>query len=123
MGKFEEAFIYPYTQNLCILYVRYVDDLFLIWTGTKQQFETSFQTLMINIHPISFHKIFKKLIDFHDTTVYIKNGRLNTTIFREDSQIDSVTRNVPWTFLPDPHPPSRETSTGLISKNQCFPKS
>ena len=27
---------------------------------------------------------------------------------REDSQIDFVTRNVPWTFLLDPHPPSEK---------------
>ena len=39
---------------------------------------------------------------------------------REDSQIDFVTRNVLWAFLSDPHPPSRETSTGQHSKNRCL---
>ena len=48
MGKFEETFIYPYIQNLCILYLRYIDDLFLIWTGTKEQFQA-------NTPPLNFH--------------------------------------------------------------------
>ena len=39
---------------------------------------------------------------------------------REDSQIDFVTRN--GTFLSDPYSRSRETSTGLNSKNRCLSK-
>ena len=82
MGKFEETFIYPYIQNLSILYLRYIDDLFLIWTGTKQQFEDFISNLNDQHPSIKFsHKISKKSIDFLDTTVYIKNRRLHTTIF------------------------------------------
>ena len=82
MGKFEETFIYPYIQNLCILYLRYIDDLFLIWTGTKEQFK-DFVTNLNSQHPsIKFsYQISDKSIDFLDTTVYIKNRRLHTTIF------------------------------------------
>ena len=82
MEKFEETFIYPYIQNLCILYLRYIDDLFLIWTGTKEQFK-DFVTNLNSQHPsIKFsYQISDKSIDFLDTTVYIKNRRLHTTIF------------------------------------------
>ena len=82
MGKFEETFIYPYIQNLCILCLRYIDDLFLIWTGTKEQ-SKDFVTNLNSQHPsIKFlYQIFDKSIDFLDTTVYIKNRRLPTTIF------------------------------------------
>ena len=82
MGKFEETFIYPYIQNLCILYLRYIDDLFLIWTETKEQFK-DFVTNLNSQHPsIKFsYQIFDKSSDFLDTTVYIKNRRLHTTIF------------------------------------------
>ena len=82
MGKFEESHIYPYIRHLCKLYLRYIDDLFLIWTGTKQQFE-DFICNLNNQHPsIKFsYPIFNISIDFLDTTVYIKNKKLHTTIF------------------------------------------
>ena len=63
-------------------YIRYIDDLFPIWTGTKEQFK-DFVTNLNNQHPSikSSHQISKKSLDFLDTTVYIKNRRLHTTIF------------------------------------------
>ena len=82
MGRFEETFIYPNIQNLCILYLRYIDDLFLIWTGTKEQFKDFVMNLNSQHPSIKFsYQISDKSIDFLDTTVYIKNRRLHTTIF------------------------------------------
>ena len=37
MAQFEKQYIYPYIKNKSILYVRYIDDIFTIWTGTKQE--------------------------------------------------------------------------------------
>ena len=73
IGKFEESHIYPYIGNLCRLYLRYKDDLFLIWTSTKQQFE-DFYCNLNNHHPsINFsYQISNTSIDFPDTTAYIK---------------------------------------------------
>ena len=33
MGYFEETHIYPKIKNGCAFYVRYIDDIFLIYTG------------------------------------------------------------------------------------------
>ena len=62
--------------------LRYIDDLFLIWTGTKEQLK-DFVTNLNNQYPsIKFScQILNKSIDFLDTTVYVKNRRLHTTIF------------------------------------------
>ena len=76
MGKFEESHIYPYIHHFRKFYLRYIDDLFLIWTGTKQQFE-DFICNLNNQHPsIKFsYQISNTSIDFLDTTVYIKNRK------------------------------------------------
>ena len=37
MAQFEKQHIYPYIKNKSILYLRYIDDIFMIWTGTKQE--------------------------------------------------------------------------------------
>ena len=37
MAQFEKQRIYPYIKNKSIPYLRYIDDIFMIWTGTKQE--------------------------------------------------------------------------------------
>ena len=71
MGKFGETFIYPFITNLHKLYLRYIDDIFIIWTGTTQQF-IDFIGKLYHKHPsIKFeYHISNKAVDFLDTTVY-----------------------------------------------------
>ena len=35
MVNFEAKHIYPYIKEMSLLYLRYVDDIFMIWKGTK----------------------------------------------------------------------------------------
>ena len=37
MGIFEGKFIYPLTNNMIRLYLRFINDIFIIWTGTLDQ--------------------------------------------------------------------------------------
>ena len=37
MAQFEEKHIYPYIKDMALLYLRYIDDIFIIWKGTKEQ--------------------------------------------------------------------------------------
>ena len=86
LGKFEEQFIYPFIQDLHKLYLRYIDDIFMIWTGTKEQFY-SFINELDRKHPsIKFeaYKISNTQVSFLDTTVYIdNNNKLQTTLYRK----------------------------------------
>ena len=35
MGWFEEKFVFPLLTDLSDFYLRFIDDIFLIWNGTK----------------------------------------------------------------------------------------
>ena len=37
MTQFEKQHIYPYIKNKSILYLRYINNIFMIWTGMKQK--------------------------------------------------------------------------------------
>ena len=37
MGMFEERYIYPLIEKISNFYLRFIDDIFLIWTGTTDQ--------------------------------------------------------------------------------------
>ena len=39
MGRFESERIYPKIESIIQSYLRYIDDVFLIWTGSKEEFE------------------------------------------------------------------------------------
>ena len=39
MAYFEEMFIYPRIKGKSLLYLRYIDDIFLIWKGSKEELE------------------------------------------------------------------------------------
>ena len=85
-GKFEEQFIYPIIQNLHKIYLRYIDDIFMIWTGTKEQFHTFINELNNEHLSIKFgdYKISDTEVNFLDTKVYIDvHSRLQTTLYRK----------------------------------------
>ena len=42
MGKFEELYIYPRLLNKSRIYLRYIDDLFFIWTGAEKELKHFF---------------------------------------------------------------------------------
>ena len=39
MGCFEESIILPLLTNLSDIYLRFIDDILLIWNGTKTEFD------------------------------------------------------------------------------------
>ena len=85
MGKFEETFIYRFITNLHKLYLRYIDDIFIIWAGTRQQ-SIDFIGKLNQKHPLikfEYH-ISNKAVDFLDTTVYTdESNKLQTKLYRK----------------------------------------
>ena len=81
---FERKFIYPFIKTFPLIYLRFIDDIFLIWTGSKTDLEKILNELNAKHPSIKFeYKISKERISFLDTNIYIKNNKLHTKIFRK----------------------------------------
>ena len=85
MGKFEQQFIYPAIRGLHRLYLRYIDDIFRIWTGTKERFKEFIKELNSRHPSIKFdYTVSNKEASFLDTIVYIdKNNKLQTKLYKK----------------------------------------
>jgi len=82
MGRFESERIYPKIESIIQSYLRYIDDVFLIWTGSKEEFERFVVELSKCHESIKFdYEISDKLVNFLDTAVYItEDGTLKTKL-------------------------------------------
>jgi hypothetical protein len=69
-------------------YKRYIDDIFVIWTGTKNEF-ADFANRINNLHPtIKFTNEFnheRKSTTFLDLTVSIVNNKIKTDLYRKET--------------------------------------
>ena len=87
MAEFEQKYIYPLIKDKSILFLRYIDDIFMVWTKSEKQLK-NFMSELNRKHPsIKFDfKFDSKQIDFLDTLVYIdQQNKLQTTLFRKSS--------------------------------------
>ncbi|XP_074981174.1 uncharacterized protein LOC142070971 [Caretta caretta] len=67
-----------------LLYLRYIDDIFIIWTHGKEALE-EFHHGFNNFHPTTNLSLVQSTQEIHflDTTVLINNGHINTTLYRK----------------------------------------
>lgn len=106
MGKFEETYIYPRIKKLCQLYLRYIDDIFVIWKGTKKEFQ-NFVKELNRCHPtIKFDfEICETEVNFLDTTVYKDtNDKLRTKLYKKPTDRQN------YLHLKSEHSPSLKKS-------------
>ena len=87
MAEFEQKYVYPLIKDKSILFLCYIDDIFMIWTKSEKQLQ-DFMSELNQKHPsIKFdYKFDCKQIEFLDTLVYIdQQNKLQTTLFRKSS--------------------------------------
>ena len=71
-------------EGLSLSYLRFIDDIFFIWTGNKDQLITFLNDLHTNHNSIKFgHKELQSNISFPDTKFYIKSNKVETKIYRK----------------------------------------
>ena len=63
MDHFERKFIDPFIKTFSLIYLRFLDDIFFIWTGSKTDLEKFFKRVKYKTPSIKFeHEISK---EFH----------------------------------------------------------
>ena len=71
MAQFETKHIYPYIHGKTLLFLRYIDDIFMNWNGTTEELILFMDELNKKHKIIKFdYKISTKQIEFLDTMVY-----------------------------------------------------
>ena len=77
MEHFEGKFIYPPIKTFLLIYLRFIDDIFFLWTGSKKDLENLLNKLNTERSSIKFKcKVSKEIIFFLDTKIYVKNKKL-----------------------------------------------
>ena len=83
MDNFERRYIYPRIIDKYLAYYRFVDDIFIVWTGTEEELLAFFDEINKVHDHIKFDSNYSKnSINFLDTTVF-KNERrsLSTKLY------------------------------------------
>ena len=85
MPQFGAKHMYPYIHSKGLLFLRYVDNIFMIWNGPKVKLISFIDELNWNHKTIkSDYKISAKQTEFLDTMVYNdQQHKIQTTIFRQ----------------------------------------
>ena len=87
IDHFERKYIYPLTEGKSLTNFRYIDDIFLIWTRTKNELDKFFKDLNKNHLSIKFdYKASKDRIVFLDTEIYLHKDKLHTEIYRKETE-------------------------------------
>ena len=120
MTQFEKQHIYLYIKNKSILYLQYIDNIFMIWTGTKQELLIFLENLNSKHNAVKFeHNISHRKISFLDTLIYKDmNNTLQLTLYQKPTDQQS------YLHARSDHPKSLKRSIpysqALRIKTICF---
>ena len=85
MANFEAKHIYPYIKETSLIYLRYIDDIFMIWKGTEAELMTFIKDLNEKHKTIKFDfQVSPRKIAFLDAMLYKdENNNIQTTLYRK----------------------------------------
>ena len=89
MGHFEEKHVYTY-KSKPLLWVRFIDDIFMIWTHGRKELE-DFTTHLNTVHQtIKFTStVSEKEISFLDTKILIEKNQIHTDLFTKPTDANN----------------------------------
>lgn len=92
MDDFEHKYVYTYPTQP-ILWKRYIDDVFCIWTGTEDELKEFIQHLNGCHNSIKFTADFSQnSVNFLDTTVFIQDNNIHTDVYTKETDTHSYLR-------------------------------
>ena len=84
MDHFENKFIYPFIKRASLVYLRFIDDIFFIWTGNKKDLMKFLNELNSKDESFKFeHRISKTNLTLLDNAICIKNNKLYSKIYKK----------------------------------------
>ena len=85
MSECEEEHIYPLIKNKSVIYLRYIDNIFMVWIKSESELRHFMNEINQKHQSIKFDfKFSKESIEFLDTLVYIDSkNRLQTTLYKK----------------------------------------
>ena len=90
MANFEAKHIYPYIKEMSLIYLRYIDDIFMIWKGTEAELMTFIKDLNEKQKTIKFDfQVSPRKIAFIGAMLYKDKNNIQTTLYRKptDQQV------------------------------------
>ena len=87
----QRTFIHPIIKRHSLMCHWYIVDIFILWEGTKNEFETLINELNACHSTIEFgYTISTKDVNFLDTTLFVNNtGKLVTQLYRKPTDYQS----------------------------------
>ena len=88
MAEFEQKYIYPLIKDKSFLFLRCIDDIFMVWTKSEKQLKDFISELNQKDSTIKFdYKFDFKQVEFLDTLICIdQQNKLQTNLFRKSSE-------------------------------------
>ena len=85
MAHFEETYIYPRIQGKSLLYLRYIDDVLVIWKATRQELDDFIEEINSVHNTIKFDVSYSKShVNFLDTTITIsRDHTIKTSLYQK----------------------------------------
>jgi hypothetical protein len=92
LGKFEAKYVYTYHKQP-LVYLRFIDDIFIIWTLGRESIMEFIEYLNNCSTSFKFmHEISEKSVSFLDTLVQLDNGTLKTDLYCKPTDSHSYLR-------------------------------
>ena len=113
MANLEENFLQN-THNKLLIYLRYIDDIFLLWTHREEellQFHKNFNLENPDIHITMNHTT--EEVNFLDTTIRLKNNTLQNSLYKKPTHFQT------YLHPTSSHPPHIFASI-IFSQALCY---